>query len=53
VVCFRLEPPGLSEERCDLLNEQIVEAVNAGGDAARGFELTRGMVAEDNELGDS
>jgi len=27
VVCFRIEPPGLSEERCDLLNEQVVEAV--------------------------
>ena len=33
VVCFRFEPPRLSENRCDLLNEQIVEAVNAGGDA--------------------
>ena len=33
VVCFRFEPSGLSEEACDLVNERIVEAVNAAGDA--------------------
>jgi aromatic-L-amino-acid decarboxylase len=33
VVCFRFEPPGIDAERCDELNERIVEAVNAGGDA--------------------
>jgi len=33
VVCFRFQPSGVSEERCDLFNEQIVDAVNAGGDA--------------------
>jgi aromatic-L-amino-acid/L-tryptophan decarboxylase len=42
VVCFRFEPPGLSEERCDLLNEQIVEAVNAGGDAYLTHTTLRG-----------
>jgi aromatic-L-amino-acid decarboxylase len=33
VVCFRFEPPGREEDAADLLNERIVEAVNAGGDA--------------------
>ncbi|MEO7039734.1 MAG: pyridoxal-dependent decarboxylase [Gemmatimonadaceae bacterium] len=33
VVCFRFEPSGLEEVRCDSLNERIVEAVNASGDA--------------------
>ncbi len=33
VVCFLFEPPGMSAERCDALNERIVEAVNASGDA--------------------
>jgi aromatic-L-amino-acid decarboxylase len=33
VVCFRFELPGLSAERCDALNETIVESVNAGGNA--------------------
>jgi len=33
VVCFRFEPPGVSAERCDELNEEIVDAVNASGDA--------------------
>ncbi len=33
VVCFRFEPRGVSVERCDALNERIVEAVNASGDA--------------------
>ena len=33
VVCFRFEPPGREEDVADLLNERIVEAVNAGGDA--------------------
>ena len=33
VVCFRFEPQGVSAERCDELNERIVEAVNASGDA--------------------
>ena len=42
VVCFRFQPAGLSEERCDLLNEQIVEAVNAGGDAYLTHTTLRG-----------
>jgi aromatic-L-amino-acid decarboxylase len=33
VVCFRFEPPGVSAEQCDALNERIVEAVDASGDA--------------------
>ena len=33
VVCFRFEPPGHDEGANDRLNERIVEAVNAGGDA--------------------
>jgi aromatic-L-amino-acid decarboxylase len=33
VVCFRFEPSDASAEECDRLNERIVEAVNAGGDA--------------------
>jgi aromatic-L-amino-acid/L-tryptophan decarboxylase len=33
VVCFRFEPPNVSAERSDSLNERIVEAVNASGDA--------------------
>ncbi|HEY8793537.1 MAG TPA: aminotransferase class I/II-fold pyridoxal phosphate-dependent enzyme, partial [Gemmatimonadaceae bacterium] len=43
VVCFRFQPPGLSEERCDLLNEQVVEAVNAGGDAYLTHTTLRGL----------
>ena len=33
VVCFRYAPTGLADEACDRLNELIVEAVNASGDA--------------------
>jgi aromatic-L-amino-acid/L-tryptophan decarboxylase len=33
VVCFRFEPASVSDELCDELNERIVEAVNASGDA--------------------
>ena len=33
VVCFRFAPAGTSDEGCDALNERIVEAVNASGDA--------------------
>ena len=33
VVCFRYEPPGMNPERSDEVNERIVEAVNAGGEA--------------------
>jgi aromatic-L-amino-acid decarboxylase len=42
VVCFRFEPPGMDETRRDLLNEQIVEAVNAGGDAYLTHTTLRG-----------
>ncbi|MDQ2766738.1 MAG: pyridoxal-dependent decarboxylase [Gemmatimonadota bacterium] len=33
IVCFRFAPADVDEEASDLLNERIVEAVNAGGDA--------------------
>ena len=33
VVCFRFAPAAMSDEGCDALNERIVEAVNASGDA--------------------
>ncbi len=33
VVCFRFEPIGMDAEESDRLNESIVDAVNAGGDA--------------------
>jgi aromatic-L-amino-acid/L-tryptophan decarboxylase len=33
VVCFRFAPAALSDKGCDALNERIVEAVNASGDA--------------------
>ncbi len=33
VVCFRYEPPGMDAERCDELNERVVETVNASGEA--------------------
>ena len=42
VVCFRFSPPGVSEEEGDELNEQIVEAVNAGGDAYLTHTTLRG-----------
>jgi aromatic-L-amino-acid/L-tryptophan decarboxylase len=45
VVCFRFEPPGLDAERCDMLNERIVEAVNAGGDAYLTHTTLRGRRA--------
>jgi aromatic-L-amino-acid/L-tryptophan decarboxylase len=45
VVCFRFEPPGLDAERCDVLNERIVEAVNAGGDVYLTHTTLRGRRA--------
>ena len=42
VVCFRFQPPGMSDESADLLNERIVEAVNAGGDAYLTHTTLRG-----------
>ncbi len=42
VVCFRFQPLGLDDERCDLLNEQMVEAVNASGDAYLTHTTLRG-----------
>jgi aromatic-L-amino-acid decarboxylase len=33
IVCFRFMPPGLDDAGCDMLNERIVERVNASGEA--------------------
>ncbi|HMA01396.1 MAG: pyridoxal phosphate-dependent decarboxylase family protein [Gemmatimonas sp.] len=45
VVCFRFEPPGWNAEQSDALNERIVEAVNAGGDAYLTHTTLRGRRA--------
>jgi aromatic-L-amino-acid/L-tryptophan decarboxylase len=45
VVCFRFEPAGMDAERCDALNQRIVEAVNAGGDAYLTHTTLRGRRA--------
>jgi len=45
VVCFRFEPPNRDAEQCDALNEGIVEAVNAGGDAYLTHTTLRGRRA--------
>ena len=45
VVCFRFEPPNASAERCDVLNEEIVDAVNASGDAYLTHTTLRGRRA--------
>lgn len=45
VVCFRFEPPGLDAEESDALNERVVEAVNAGGDAYLTHTTLRGRRA--------
>jgi len=42
VMCVRFQPPGMSDEGADLLNEQVVEAVNAGGDAYLTHTTLRG-----------
>ena len=42
VVCFRFSPEGLDEDAADALNERIVEAVNAGGDAYLTHTTLRG-----------
>jgi aromatic-L-amino-acid/L-tryptophan decarboxylase len=42
VVCFRFQPAGVDVEACDRLNERIVEAVNAGGDAYLTYTTVRG-----------
>jgi aromatic-L-amino-acid decarboxylase len=44
VVCFRCRPPGMDEEACDRLNEAIVDAVNAAGDAYVTHTRLRGRI---------
>jgi len=44
-VCFRFEPPGHYAEQSDALNERIVEAVNAGGEAYLTHTTLRGRRA--------
>lgn len=45
MVCFRLAPPNVSAKQCDVLNEKIVEAVNASGDAYLTHTTLRGQRA--------
>lgn len=45
VVVFRCRPAGWSEERCDALNERILEAVNASGEAFLSHTRLRGRYA--------
>lgn len=45
VVCFRFAPPGVSEARCDQLNEAIVAAVNASGEAYLTHTSLHGRIA--------
>jgi aromatic-L-amino-acid decarboxylase len=45
VVCFGFEPPNVSAEQRDVLNEKIVEAVNASGDAYLTHTTLRGRRA--------
>ncbi|MEP7067538.1 MAG: aminotransferase class I/II-fold pyridoxal phosphate-dependent enzyme, partial [Gemmatimonadota bacterium] len=45
VVCFRFEPPPASAQESDTLNERIVEAVNASGDAYLTHTTLRGRRA--------
>ncbi len=45
VVCFRFDPGGLGPESCDRLNEDIVDSVNASGDAYITHTRLRGRVA--------
>lgn len=42
LVCFRYAPPGLSEEERDSLNERIMHAVNASGEAFLSHTKLRG-----------
>ncbi|MGH7622568.1 MAG: pyridoxal phosphate-dependent decarboxylase family protein, partial [Gemmatimonadaceae bacterium] len=42
VVCFRFALPGVSDEECDVLNERVVEAVNADGEAYLTHTVLRG-----------
>lgn len=45
VVCFRCVRPGLADDECDRLNEAIVDAVNASGEAYLTHTRLRGRVA--------
>lgn len=51
VVCFRFAPPGVSEARCDQLNEAIVAAVNASGEAYLTHTSLHGRIAMHIGLG--
>ena len=44
VVCFRYQPAGMDDESADALNAQIVERVNASGDAYLTHTRLRGRV---------
>ncbi|MEO6209460.1 MAG: pyridoxal-dependent decarboxylase [Gemmatimonadaceae bacterium] len=45
VVCFRFAPPGMDETSCNSLNERVVEAVNAAGNAYLTYTTLRGRRA--------
>ncbi|MGI8508112.1 MAG: pyridoxal phosphate-dependent decarboxylase family protein [Gemmatimonadaceae bacterium] len=45
VVCFRFNPDGVDPDSCDRTNEEIVETVNASGDAYLTHTRLRGRVA--------
>jgi len=42
LVCFRYAPRGMSDEECDRRNEEIMHAVNAGGDVFLSHTKLRG-----------
>ncbi|HEY9226196.1 MAG TPA: pyridoxal-dependent decarboxylase [Gemmatimonadaceae bacterium] len=42
LVCFRYAPPGLSDEECDRRNDEIMHAVNAGGEVFLSHTKLRG-----------
>lgn len=44
VVCFRFNSDGVDPDSCDRINEEIVEAVNASGDAYLTHTRVRGRV---------
>ena len=42
LVCFRYAPRGMSDDECDHRNEEIMHAVNAGGDVFLSHTKLRG-----------
>ncbi len=44
LVCFRLRPPGQTGEQLDALNEQLLDAINAGGEFFLSSTRLRGQL---------